>query len=65
MSEESKRCLYYSQDQSCQELATSTGLCKKHESEYQQYLAIENRRLRLAAEAFLSGKNNRRGGDAW
>jgi hypothetical protein len=62
MAEMSKRCLYYSQSEICHELATATGLCHKHESEYQQYVKTEHKRLRLAAEAMVNSTFGRRGG---
>jgi hypothetical protein len=61
MAELSKRCLYYSQDEICHEVATATGLCRKHESEYQQYVALEHKRLRVAAEALVNNNFARRG----
>jgi hypothetical protein len=61
MAEVSKRCLYYSQSDKCHELATATGLCRKHESEYQQYVATEHKRLRMAAEALVNSNLGRRG----
>lgn len=64
MAELDKRCLYYSQDEICHELATATGLCCKHESEYQQYVATEHKRLRLTAEALVNNRFGRRAGDA-
>ncbi len=64
MAEASKRCLYYTQDEICHELATSTGLCCKHESEYQQYVKTEHKRLRLTAEALVNRTVGRRGSQA-
>lgn len=64
MAEVSKRCLYYTQDEICHEMATATGLCCKHESEYQQYVAQEHKRLRLTAEALVNNSFSRRGPQA-
>ena len=61
MAELSKRCLYYTQDEICHEIATATGLCRKHELEYQQYVAAEYKRLRLTAQAMVDGGVGRDG----
>lgn len=43
-------CKYYDHDSHCQEPASLTGLCAKHESEYQQYVERERLRHHLLAQ---------------